>query len=404
MEAASGQPLADWSRAWLETAGVDRIEVGRDGSVTRTAPPEHPADRPHAFDIATYTDGAETSRVQLTLDADRATVDGLDTGAELVLPNAGDLTWATPILDGTSLRSLVGQLPRMTDEQARAVLWVGLRDGVALAQVDPRLLVDLGEAALVTETNDSIFARAGMHLTNRVIRVLLPEAEQDAARARMAAVGEQVLADAESGSSRALHAARLVARTTDDVERRLVPWAEGRDLPAGLEGDADFRWILLGQLSRRGLIGAPEIDAALEQDRTMTGQLGALTARAAIPTAEAKAAAWADLTTNRERSNYELVAIAAGFWGPQDRTLVAPYVSRYFTDIPPMTAWLGEDALSRVASMAYPSRFVSDETLAHSRAALAGELQQGVRRAIVDAQSELEEALASRRAFPPASA
>ena len=404
MEAASGQPLADWSRAWLETAGVDRIEVGRDGSVTRTAPPEHPADRPHAFDIATYTHGAETSRVQLTLDADRATVDGLDTGAELVLPNAGDLTWATPILDGTSLRSLVGQLPRMTDEQARAVLWVGLRDGVALAQVDPRLLVDLGEAALVTETNDSIFARAGMHLTNRVIRVLLPEAEQDAARARMAAVGEQVLADAESGSSRALHAARLVARTTDDVERRLVPWAEGRDLPAGLEGDADFRWILLGQLSRRGLIGAPEIDAALEQDRTMTGQLGALTARAAIPTAEAKAAAWADLTTNRERSNYELVAIAAGFWGPQDRTLVAPYVSRYFTDIPPMTAWLGEDALSRVASMAYPSRFVSDETLAHSRAALAGELQQGVRRAIVDAQSELEEALASRRAFPPASA
>ena len=404
MEAASGQPLADWSRAWLETAGVDRIEVGRDGSVTRTAPPEHPADRPHAFDIATYTDGAETSRVQLTLDADRATVDGLDTGAELVLANAGDLTWATPILDGTSLRSLVGQLPRMTDEQARAVLWVGLRDGVALAQVDPRLLVDLGEAALVTETNDSIFARAGMHLTNRVIRVLLPEAEQDAARARMAAVGEQVLADAEPGSSRALHAARLVARTTDDVERRLVPWAEGRDLPAGLEGDADFRWILLGQLSRRGLIGAPEIDAALEQDRTMTGQLGALTARAAIPTFEAKAAAWADLTTNRERSNYELVAIAAGFWGPQDRTLVAPYVSRYFTDIPPMTAWLGEDALSRVASMAYPSRFVSDETLAHSRAALAGELQQGVRRAIVDAQSELEEALASRRAFPPASA
>ena len=404
MEAASGQPLADWSRAWLETAGVDRIEVGRDGSVTRTAPPEHPADRPHAFDIATYTHGAETSRVQLTLDADRATVDGLDTGAELVLANAGDLTSATPILDGASLRSLVGQLPRMTDEQARAVLWVGLRDGVALAQVDPRLLVDLGEAALVTETNDSIFARAGMHLTNRVIRVLLPEAEQDAARARMAAVGEQVLADAEPGSSRALHAARLVARTTDDVERRLVPWAEGRDLPAGLEGDADFRWILLGQLSRRALIGAPEIDAALEQDRTMTGQLGALTARAAIPTAEAKAAAWADLTTNRERSNYELVAIAAGFWGPQDRTLVAPYVSRYFTDIPPMTAWLGEDALSRVASMAYPSRFVSDETLAHSRAALAGELQQGVRRAIVDAQSELEEALASRRAFPPASA
>jgi aminopeptidase N len=36
--------------------------------------------------------------------------------------------------------------------------------------------------------------------------------------------------------------------------------------------------------------------------------------------------------------------------------------------------------------------------------ALTGDLQQGVRRAIVDAQSELEEALASRRAFPPSRA
>ena len=68
-----------------------------------------------------------------------------------------------------------------------------------------------------------------------------------------------------------------------------------------------------------------------------------------------------------------------------------------------MTQWLGEDALSRVATMTYPSRFVSAETLELSREALAGELQQGVRRSIVDQQSELEEALASREAFPPAS-
>ena len=130
-------------------------------------------------------------------------------------------------------------------------------------------------------------------------------------------------------------------------------------------------------------------------------RLGALTARAAIPTPEAKAAAWADLTANRERSNHELVAIAAGFWGPEDRSLVTPYVERFFTDVPPMAEWLGEAALARVIAMAYPARFVSNGTLARSRACLAREdLQPGVRRAISDAQSELEEALASRRAFP----
>ena len=402
MERSSGTQLSEWSRGWLLTAGVDTIAVDRAGSVTREAPADHPADRPHAFDIATYTEGAQTSRQALTLDADSAPLTGLDLDAALVLPNAGDLTWATPLLDEASLAALPTELPLITDAQARAVVWVGLRDAVALARVDPRLLVDLGEAALPTETNDSIFSRAGMHLTGRVVRVLLPEDEQDAARARLTRVGEQVLAGAEPGSSMALHAARLVARTTDDVEGRLVPWSQGRDLPSGLDGDADFRWILLGQLTRRGVIGAAEIDEALARDQTMSGQLGALTARAAIPTEQAKADAWADLTTNRERSNYELIAIAAGFWGPQDLTLVEPYVARYFGDVPPMTAWLGEDALSRVASMAYPSRFVSAETLELSRAALAGDLQQGVRRSIVDQQSELEEALASRRAFPQA--
>ena len=402
MERASGEDLAEWSRGWLETAGVDALEVDRaSGTISRQAPESHPADRPHALDIATYDGGNETSRIALTLQGDRAPVTGLDLAAPLVLPNAGDLTWATPLLDAQSLDALRGQLPLLADDQARAVIWVGLRDGVALARVDPRLLVDLGESALVTETNDSIFSRAGMHLTGRVIRVLLPEEEQDAARARMTRVGEQVLAAAQPGSSLALHAARLVARTTDDVEGRLVPWAEGRDLPRGLEGDADFRWILIGQLSRRGVIGAAEIDDALADDRTMSGQLGSLTARAAIPTPEAKEEAWTDLTTNRERSNHELVAIAAGFWGPQDRSLVAPFVERYFTDVPRMTEWLGEDALARVATMTYPSRFVGEETLELSRAALArDDLQQGVRRSIVDQQSELEEALASRRAFP----
>ncbi|WP_338750377.1 aminopeptidase N [Janibacter alittae] len=402
MEEASGRELDGWSRAWLETAGVDAVEVARmAGTVSRTAPGAYPADRPHVFDIATYDGGVETSRVDLTLEGSQAPVPGVDLEAPLVLPNAGDRTWATPVLDEQSLDSLRGQLPLLSDAQARAVIWVGLRDGVATARVDPRLLVDLGEAALVTEDNDSIFSRAGMHLTGRVIRVLLPDAEQPAARARMARVGEKVLAAAEPGSSRALHAARLVARTTDDVEGRLVPWSQGRDLPTGLEGDVDFRWILLGQLSRRGVIGAAEIDRALEEDRTMTGQLGALTARAAIPTVEAKGEAWADLTTNRERSNHELVAISAGFWGPEDLSLVEPYVERYFIEVPLMTQWLGEDALSRVAAMNYPSRFVNEGTLALSRACLAREdLQQGVRRQMVDAQSELEEALASRTAFP----
>ena len=401
MERASGRPLADWSAAWLETAGVDALAVDRaTATLDRLTPPNHPADRPHALDIATYCGGAETSRVTLTAGA-RSTLSGLDIDAPLILANAGDLTWATPRFDRRSLDALVTELPAITDAQARAVIWVGLVDQLAHTLVDPRLLIDLAEVALPREDNDSILSRVGLHLTEVVIRAYLPEAEQSGARARMAAVGERILAETEGGSSRALHAARLIARTTDHVDARLRPWADGIDLPEGLDGDADFRWIVLGQLARRGVIDAAQIEQARAADQTMTGNLGALTATAALPSTEAKATAWDLLTTPSTRSNYELVAIAAGFWGPEDRSLVEPYIERYFTDVPAMASWVGEDALSRVATVAYPSRFATDQTLAASTACLEGDLDHGVRRAIVDAQSALTEALRSRQRFSP---
>src|SRR5699024_4245713 len=132
MERASGQELATWSRAWLETAGVDALALEREtGTLVRTVPEGHPADRPHAMDVATYEGGVETSRVAVQVAGERTTVEGLDLEAPLVLPNAADLTWATPLLDDTSLGSLLAQLPRMSDERARAVLWVALRDGAA---------------------------------------------------------------------------------------------------------------------------------------------------------------------------------------------------------------------------------------------------------------------------------
>ncbi|MDN5791136.1 MAG: aminopeptidase N [Micrococcales bacterium] len=67
IEAASGVDLEAWAAGWLLTAGRDTISVDLDehngviGSavVIRQTPAQHPADRPHAFDVAGYTDGAE---------------------------------------------------------------------------------------------------------------------------------------------------------------------------------------------------------------------------------------------------------------------------------------------------------------------------------------------------------
>jgi len=208
-----------------------------------------------------------------------------------------------------------------------------------------------------------------------------------------------MLARSEPGSSRALVAARYVATTSAD-EDLLRRWASGEGLPEGLGEDSDFRWVVLGNLARRGAIGPAEIDAALEQDHTMQGTLKALQAKASEPDASAKVWAWEQLTGDHGRSNYELNALATGFWHASDLEVVRPYVARYFSDVPRLSGSVGEDALARIATLAYPSNVVEESTAEQSAAALQrGDLTASVRRAMVDADSQLGEALASRAAF-----
>jgi aminopeptidase N len=64
---------------------------------------------------------------------------------------------------------------------------------------------------------------------------------------------------------------------------------------------------------------------------------------------------------------------------------------------------MGDDALQRVAQLAFPSRLVEVETERVVVAALERDrLTPGVRRAMVDALSELREALASLERFASA--
>jgi aminopeptidase N len=194
-------------------------------------------------------------------------------------------------------------------------------------------------------------------------------------------------------------AARYVATSCAD-EDLLRRWAAGQELPDGLAGDSDFRWMVLGNLAGRGAIGSAELDAALGEDRTMTGNLKWLQARASAPDAPAKAWAWQQLTGQHGRSNYELNALAAGFWHAGDQEVLRPYVARYFCDVPALSGRVGEDAMARVAALAYPVNVVEASTADQSAAALErGDLTASVRRAIVDADSHLHEALSSRAAF-----
>jgi aminopeptidase N len=409
MERSSGKDLKGWADAWLRTAGLDAIwvEAASDqgmltaATIHRIPPAAYPADRPHSFDVAGFSYGTEVFRVVTTVDRNETVLPELEgkQAANMIIPNATDLTWANIKLDASTVAAAPEELSSVPQAQARAVVWTALIDGVALAEIDPRHLLAVLATSWAEESNQSIINRVGLQMTLRIIPQFIPVSEQDGAYAVMAKAAASMLAQSEPGSSRALVAARYIATSSAD-EELLRSWAFGEQLPEGLAGDSDFRWVVLINLARRGMIGPEEIDAALDRDHTMQGNLKALQAKASAPDPSAKEWAWEQIAGEHGRSNYELNALATGFWHAHDQDVLRPYVARYFTDVPALSRRLGEDALARVAALAYPSNMVETSTADQSAAALQRtDLTASVRRAIVDADSELREALASRAVF-----
>jgi hypothetical protein len=149
MAGAAGRPLDQWAQGWLRTAGADRLELTRTGELTRATPAEHPAERPHRLDVAAFSGGVEVLHEVVDLDGPSATVPGVaELPADAVLvPNAGDLTWAQVVLDRTTLAALPHSLADVPSPVARSVVWTSLLGSVATAEVDPRDLLEVVDRA-----------------------------------------------------------------------------------------------------------------------------------------------------------------------------------------------------------------------------------------------------------------
>jgi aminopeptidase N len=98
---------------------------------------------------------------------------------------------------------------------------------------------------------------------------------------------------------------------------------------AGLTIDVDLRWHLVVALAERGVLSRTDLEAELARDKTKTGEEMFAQAIAALPTREAKDAAWQVIIAD-ETSNAVRVNTVQGFQRPIQRELLAGYVDTYF--------------------------------------------------------------------------
>ncbi|WP_328679026.1 aminopeptidase N [Streptomyces sp. NBC_00322] len=402
---ATDRDVPGWAESWLRTTGVDTLtptvsesegtwslKVARDGS------------RPHRIAVGAYdTDPVHTGRLVLRY---RLELDIPQNGSgphpgrrpALVVLNDGDASYAKVRLDATSWDTAVRSLSGIPDPLTRTVVWNAARDMVRDGELAPVAYLEAARAHLPHETDlavvQGVLAFAATQLADRY----LPADERPAALGAIRGICRDLLRRTEDGSEPGL---RLTAvRHYIDAAAQpetLQEWIGDGSVPGGPELDPELRWRILYRLAVLGASDDAAIAAELDRDPSATGQEGAARCRAALPTAEAKAAAWQRLFTTDSLSNYLFTATAQGFWQPEQADLVREYVARYYPDSVALAARRGPAIAEAAGRYAFPLHAVDEEALTLGEECLRNtDMLPALRRKLVDQLDDLRRALSVR--------
>lgn len=209
------------------------------------------------------------------------------------------------------------------------------------------------------------------------------------------------LRTAEPGSDHQLAWARAFATTARTPQQLdvLQGLLDGTESVEGLAVDTELRWAFVERLAAVGLHDEEEIAAEYERDRTAAGERHAATARAARPTEEAKAEAWASAVESDKLPNALQEAIISGFVQTDQLELLAPYTEKYFAAVKDVWDQRSHEMAQQIAIGLYPSLQVAEATLEATDAWLASAAPNAaLRRLMSESRAGVERALRARTA------
>jgi aminopeptidase N len=417
LEENSGRDMTEWSRLWLQTAGVNTLtpEVARaaDGTiesfvVRQTATPEFPTLRPHRIAIGGYDQDQASGEVRLTerfeVDVVGETTEVLQLTGEkfdLVILNDEDLTYAKIMFSGSDVDAFTkGTLGRIADPMARTLCWSGVWHMTRDAVLSGRRFIGIVIGNIEGESDISV-VQTLLRQVRQTRDYYLDSLHRDGV---VEMVGDGLwdsLEKAAAASDHQLAYAYAVAWASyDDAGyRRLAALLDGTETISGLDVDQDLRWAYVEALAAAGLDDdGARAEAEVARDDTSSGRRHKAAALASRPLAEAKAEAWRQAVDTPDQPNELIAAILGGFEQPGQEKLLEPYVETYFDGLAKIWSERSIENANRIVSHGYPSLMVSEGILARTEAWLASEAASApaLRRLVQEGRDDMARALAAQ--------
>ncbi|MEN0085591.1 MAG: aminopeptidase N [Leifsonia sp.] len=414
LEATSGRDLTDWSKKWLETAGVNtlrpELSVDADGTITsfavlQSAAADYPTIRPHRLAIGLYNlrEGKliRDQRIELDVDGERTDVAELvgTKRPDLVLINDDDLAYAKIRLDETSLAVAIEHLSDIESPLARSLVWGAVWDATRDAETSASDYVRLVLGNIASETESTTIRTTLNQLVLAANAYVAPERQTETAHAAADALWE-LAKGAEAGSDAQFQFVKFFAAlaSTDEQLATIAGLRDGSIALDGLTVDTDLSWELLIALVAGGAAGTAEIDAALAADNTANGGQFAAQARASIPTLEGKQAAWDSVFGSDSLPNTIVRYTGIGFQRAKDKSVLAAFVEPYFAALQGIWTSRTYKIAEYLVEGMYPAPLANEELRDATRAWLdANSEPAALRRMVVENLAGVERALAAQK-------
>ena len=348
LENQSGRDLTQWSKLWLETAGVNTLRpeiVEKEGmiesfAILQSAIDDYPYLRPHRIAIGLYEEQngkiVRTERIELDVEGAKTQVPGLagKKRPALILLNDDDLTYAKIRMDESSWSFALDKGSSIEDPLARALVWGSAWDATRDGETSPRDFIKLALRHIEFETESTTMLTILRQLLT-VANLYVAEPNRSTEQLALADGLWALAQNSKAGSDAQLQFVKFFAQFARS-EKQLATVSDllhGKTKLASLAIDTDLRWELVTALAVGGKMSVEQLDQELAADNTANGQKYHVAAVAALPDNSSKQAMFTKLVATDELSNALVNSASLAFGRVLNPEVLQVFVAQYFANV-----------------------------------------------------------------------